>query len=294
MIKYEWRSQFSESELAELADMLDRAARYDAEPEYSTIAFADVEASLARNDGCARHLLIWMLPYATALGESDHREQIAGILRMVIAADGVARASLVIEPRLRSIGITTLLLEQIGLDCGRPEGWAGSGARTITSWAQGNHPAAGRISNRFLIARTRRVWKLIRSSGETPYAPALEQISPEALSELDWADGMDARSTFAFREGGRFLGLAVMDFTASTSEEFGTCATVAGYRVATTATVRTRRALLYGATAIAQEREFSGVIIYVDSDDAQWVNACRLNGFQHDRTDVRFQIGGQR
>jgi hypothetical protein len=37
----------------------------------------------------------------------------------------------------------------------------------------------------------------------------------------------------------------------------------------------------------------TGVIIHVDSDDTGMVNACRLVGFQHDRTDVRYQIGGQ-
>lgn len=296
MIKYEWRSQLSEFELVELSDMLDRAAQYDAEPEYSTISFADIEGSLGREDGYAQHLVIWMLPYATALGEGDQREQIAGILRLISAPDGVAHASLVIEPRLRSIGITTLLLERIGLDCSGPHGWAGSGAREITSWAQGNHPAAGRISNRFLIPRTRRVWKLIRPSDEGPgaaAAPVLEQISAEALSELDWAGGLNGRPTFALRDGGRISGVAAMNFTPSSSEEFGACATLAGYRAAPTATVRARRALLDGAAAVAQDKDFAGLIIYVDSDDAQWVNACRLNGFQHDRTDVRFQIGGQ-
>lgn len=296
MIKYEWRSQFSEGELAELGDMLERAARYDAEPEYSTIAFADVERSLAADDGSAKYLLIWMLPYATALGEANQREQIAGLLRLTPTPDGAAGASLVIEPRLRSIGITTLLLERVGLDCRGPEGWAGSGAREIAAWARGNHPATGRISNRFLIPRTRRVWKLIRPSDSGPgaaAAPVLEQISTDALGELDWADGLSAAPTYALRDGGRISGVVALDFTPTESEEFGTCATLAGYRAAPSTTVRTRRELLDGAAAAAQDRDFSGLIIYVDSDDAQWVNACRLNGFQHNRTDVLFQIGGK-
>ena len=42
MIKYEWRTESESDEAAELADLLARAADYDAEPDYSTIDFADV------------------------------------------------------------------------------------------------------------------------------------------------------------------------------------------------------------------------------------------------------------
>ena len=54
-----------------------------------------------------------------------------------------------------------------------------------------------------------------------------------------------------------------------------------------------RRRLLDGAAAVVHEAGMTGVIIYVDSDDTGMVNVCRLAGFQHDRTDVRYQIGGQ-
>jgi len=49
-----------------------------------------------------------------------------------------------------------------------------------------------------------------------------------------------------------------------------------------------------GAAALAHEAGLTGVLIHVDSDDSEMVNACRLAGFQHDRTDVRYQIGEQR
>ena len=39
----------------------------------------------------------------------------------------------------------TLLLEQVGVDTTAPDGWTGTGAHTVTAWARGNHPAAGRI-----------------------------------------------------------------------------------------------------------------------------------------------------
>ncbi|BBX03622.1 hypothetical protein BST36_07360 [Mycolicibacterium moriokaense] len=293
MIKYEWRTQLDADEAAQLEDMLSRAAVYDAEPEYCTIDFADVQRSMAASDSRVKHLVIWMLPYSSAFGEADHPERIAGLMRLDVDDDGVADAAIVVDPRLRSIGITTLLLERVGLDTGAPDGWLGTGAHTITAWAQGNHPAAGRLSNRFLIPRTRRVWKLIRSTDsfeDATAAPVLEELS---ASTLDWIDSTSGE-LLGLREAGRVVGAVELDYDPVVSEEFARCATIAAASAPPTAQVQERRRLLCGAAATAHEAGFSGVIMYVDSDDTEWVNACRLAGFQHDRTDVRFQLGGQR
>lgn len=297
MIKYEWRTSLDGSEVAELTDLLGRAADYDAEPEYNTIRMDDVLQSMSSGNPQAHHLVIWMLPYATAQGERDRPEQIAGLLRLVIGGDGTAEAVVVIDPRLRSIGITTLLFERCGLDTTAPEGWLGTGAHTITAWARGNHPAAGRLSNRFLIPRIRRVWKLIRSADSgfpASAAPVLEQVSAEALRDLSWASHVEPSGAYALREDGRIVGVVTIDLAPVVSEEFGQCATITGYRAAPAATARERRTLLDGAVAVAHEAGRSGLIVYVDSDDAEWVNSARLSAFQHDRTDVRFRLGGQR
>lgn len=182
MITYEWRTGLRAAEAEELADLLDRAARYDAEPEYSTIEFNDVASSMASTDSADRHLLIWLLP------DTDTPQRIAGLVRLTGTA-GDAEAVVVIDPELRSLGIMTLLLEKLSTDCG---------AKAVVVWARGSHPAAGRLSKRFLIPPTRRVWKLIRSA--------------EAL--------------------------------------------------------------------------------FVDSEDVAAVGAARLAGFHHDRTDVRYRLGG--
>jgi mycothiol synthase len=50
------------------------------------------------------------------------------------------------------------------------------------------------------------------------------------------------------------------------------------------------RALLTSAFIEAASAGLEGVIAYVDSDNAELVNACRLTRFQHDRTDVRFGL----
>ncbi len=260
MIKYEWRRELDSSEIAELTDLLERAAQYDAEPEYTTIRFADVLQSISQPH--AHHLIIWMLPYGTTLDEPDRPERIAGLLRLVDRGGDAAEAAIVIDPDLRSIGITTLFLERAGLDTASPEGWLGTGAHSISAWAQGNHPAAGRLADRFLIPRTRRVWKLIRSTGGT--------AGPGRTADL--------------------AGVFTLDLTPVSSEEFGACATVTDYRVDPGAGPEVRRQLIETAAADARDAGLTGVIMHVDSGDADWVNTCRLAGFQHDRTDVRFEV----
>jgi N-acetylglutamate synthase-like GNAT family acetyltransferase len=298
VIKYEWRTSLSPTESAELADMLQRAAAYDAEPEYSTIDFADVEEAMSQTNSSVRHLLIWMLPHATAMGEADEPERIAGLLRLTPLSEGAAEATTVIDPRLRSIGITTLLLEQVGVDATCPDGWMGTGLHTVTAWARGNHPATGRLSNRFLIPRTRRVWKLIRSTRsveEATAAPVLEPIDDSACDELGWAPTMaGSDEVCALREGGRVVGVATLELRAVDSAEFGRCATVKRAIAAPNADVGCQTRLLDGAAAAAHEAGLSGVIVYVDSDNGNLVNASRLAGFQHDRTDVRYQLGDRR
>lgn len=296
MIKHEWRSMLSPDESEELAALLQRAAAFDAEPEYSTIEFGDVEHAMAQGNPHVRHLLIWMLPHATAVGRPDEPERIAGLLRLSSAGDGSFEATVVIDPRLRSIGIMTLLLEQVGVDTATPDGWFGTGAHTVTAWAQGSHPAAGRLSNRFLIPRTRRIWKLIRATDPVESlsaAPVLEPIDDSALHNTGWASMLaGSNRVHALRENGRVIGVAALDLRPVASEEFGQCATVRQPLAALSADTNALRRLLDGAAAVAQEAGLSGLIIYVDSDNAGLVNACRLNGFQHDRTDVRFQLGG--
>lgn len=299
MIKYEWRNQLSKEESAQLADLLHRAAEYDAEPEYSTIDFAEVQQAMAAADSRYRHLVVWMLPYATEMGAAEQPERIAGLIRLALNGDGTAEGTGVIDPRLRSIGIMTLLFERVGLNTAAPEGWLGTGAHTVTVWARGNHPASGRLSSRFLVPRTRCVWKLIRSTDsfeETAAAPVLEPASTESLDELGWASTVSAAAgaSHILRDQRRVIGAVSIDFTPLSSEEFGSCATVRAVATAPTHTdAHTRKQLLNGAAALAHESGLTGLIIHVDSTDSALVNACRLVDFQHDRTDVLLQLGGE-
>jgi mycothiol synthase len=294
MIKHEWRNHLSPEESTELAALLAHSAAYDAEPEYSSIDFAEVAATLGQCD--TRHLLIWMLPLSVALDRPDEGERIAGLLRLVFATDGVAEATLVIDPELRSIGIATLLIEQLGLDATAPTGWAGTSAHTVTAWARGNHPATARISDRFLIPRTHRTWKLIRSTRQveiTSAAPVLESVDYDSLADIGWPKPIvPGGQLLALRESGRVVGLASLDLEASHSPEFGACGTISCVAYARHADTGPIRRLLVGTAAAAHDAGLDGVAIFIDSHDAGLVNACRLTGFQHDRTDARYQLGG--
>ncbi|EHB55547.1 acetyltransferase [Mycolicibacterium rhodesiae JS60] len=283
MIKYEWRTELSPPEADELAGLLARAAAYDAEAGHNTIDFADVAQSLATEDSPDRHLLIWMLPHATAMDEPNAPECIAGLLRLTGAAGGSAEAAAVIDPGLRSIGIMTLLLEQVGLVTSGPDGWLESGAHTITAWARGNHPASGRLSDRFLIPRTRRVWQLIRGT---------ESESDLAAPVLEPSGSTAGGPRYALREAGRVVGTVALSRQPVQSEEFGDCAVVDFIDAAPSAPPGALRRLLDGAVAVAAEVGLSGAVIHVDSGDTRIVNAARLAGFHHDRTDVRYQLGG--
>ncbi len=159
-------------------------------------------------------------------------------------------------------------------------------------------PASGRISNRFLIARTRRVWKLVRptaSVNEAAGAPELEPISTTALAEFPWASTLNetagphhalrrAAASSVRRHGlhrGGIRGVWPLRDRASTGRH-------------APADANSRKRLLNGAAALAHEAGLTGLVIHVDSDDAAWVNVCRLVNFQHDRTDVLLQLGGHR
>jgi hypothetical protein len=296
MIKYEWRDHLDTDESAELAEMLVRAAVYDAEPEYNTIDFADVRATLGAPD--TRHLLIWRLPRTATSGFADDSHQIAGLLRLVFTSDTAADATVVIDPKARSIGILTMLLEQLGVGVNNTDGWAGIGARAVSAWSRGNHPAAGRLSDRFLIPRTRRTWKLIRAAvpDETVMsAPVLESLDSPALAEIGWADGAETTGTvLALREAGHLVGLASLDLEPVESPEFGACATIACVAYSRFTESAAVQRMLAGATAAARDAGLDGIAIYVDSDDSTLVNACRRSGFQHDRTDVGYQLGDPR
>lgn len=312
MIRYEWRTTLDDIDAHQLRDLLTRAAAYDAEPEYNTIDPDDVVRDMAA-DG-ARHLIIWMLPRPVTLGGPDEPERLAGIIRLVPRGHGAADGTIVIDPDLRSIGIVTLLMEREGVDADGPDGWLGSGFSSIRAWARGNHPASGRVGDRNLLPRTRRVWKLVRPSvecepGDSARVSALTENDAAAstrLLESVGASGVEAerfaggfaqnvgRHALGVRSGAGLAGLVDLDLTAVFVEDFGKCATVAYVGADPTlddaATRKVLSDLLIGAGAHADAAGLDGVIAYAESTDDALVAVSRRTGFQHDRTDVLYEI----
>lgn len=316
MIRYEWRTQLTGEESAEVRSLLEAAAVYDSEPEFSGIDPVDVERDLAQGDSTRHLLLIWMLPRMTRASENEEPECLAGVLRMAVDADGVGDVDLVIAPGLRSLGIVTLFVERAGLDVATGHGgWLGSGATALRSWAQGNHPAARRLSDRHFIPRTQRIWKLIRPVDETgdPSLPLsrvrvagadsqnrsalTDFVGRAAASPVPCPDLLrdvehDRKTVLIAADvEGTVVGALTLNRTPVVSVEFGKCG-VAEYvsRDPADDDPPLTRALLVAAFEHARDAGLDGVVVHVDSENTGLVNACRLSRFQHDRTDVRFEL----
>jgi mycothiol synthase len=314
MISYQWQTELSDSERAEVRGLLESASAYDAEPEFSGIDFAEVEQDLAQQDPNRRLLLIRMLARQTRAGKDEEPECLAGVLRMVIDRHCVGDVQLVVAPELRSLGIVTLFVERAGLDVGVEGGWLDSGARSLRAWAQGNHPAADRLSDRHLIPRIERVWKLIRPVKE----PVDDSLPLSRVSIASDRERIEALAAFVGRVAetatpcpgliddigkhhkrvlvaedgdGQVVGALTFGTNPVLSEEFGKYAVVEYIsRDPANDEPALTRALLTAAFAQAAKAGLEGVIVYVDSENAGLVNACRLTRFQHDRTDVRFGL----
>ncbi len=87
---------------------------------------------------------------------------VVGFLRLDVDRAGGAVAQLLVRRDYRSLGIATLMLELLSEREG--DGWAGTGAVSITGWARGSHPAAERMARRLGAEVTASRWKLMRGT----------------------------------------------------------------------------------------------------------------------------------
>jgi mycothiol synthase len=316
VIRYEWRTELSVDEAAQVRALLEGAAEFDSEPEFSTIEFDDVQADLEHGGPTKALMLLWMLPRHTRIGEAEEPEVLAGVLRMVIDRKRVGHVQLVIEPQLRSLGIVTLFVEKAGLDVGADGGWLRSGARGLSAWAQGNHPAAGRLANRHYIPRTQRVWKLIRPVADpwnkdlptdrvrvlecgadartvADLSEFVERVADTAQPASRLVRDLDSEQKtvlVATDESGVVMAALTLGHRPVDSIEFGKCLVAEHVSRDPNSDPLLNRALLVAASSEVGRRGSEGVVVYVDSDDTTLVNACRLTHFQHDRTDVQFAL----
>lgn len=154
MITVEVRTELREDDAAEVAAMVAEAAAYDEEAGFST-----VEPGL---DPDTHTEIFHVLSRLTPGLHGSSETPLAAYLRLAVDRAGGAAAQMVVRPPYRSLGIATLTLETLGELAG--EGWAGTGAVSITCWANGDHPAAERMSRRFGADIEAATWKLLRGA----------------------------------------------------------------------------------------------------------------------------------
>ena len=289
----------------ELHRLLTEAAEADAEAGFPSFTLDDVVPA------GTRYLLIWLLPDERT-GRDEPPPTLAGCLRLEPSGSSAddAEVRLVIHPELRSRGIATALCEQVGLDTGPDDGWAGTGCSRLHCWARGDHPAAQRLSLRFSgtgLRRARREWRLLallRRSADETAATCTHSAEPGK-------PGVDALWRNAGRPGsapkdGRVLiagsedspdGAAWFDPDAGEPTEYGPAGLVRAVLVdSARADSGSPRegvvASLLGAAMAAMGEDGTRVAaITVADHEEPLLAACRIAGFQHDRTDCEYVLG---
>ena len=163
MITVGWCGQLGAEEAAELDALLQACADYDAEAGFSQIRAHDpVGPNSVRYQALAR-----LQP-----GHGTVGSPLVACLRLDVDRAGGADAQLVVHPDHRSLGIATLLSELLAAgDAGTGQGWAGTGAFSISCWSHADHPAAARMADRLGAQAASETQRLVRA-GEVRYVAA--------------------------------------------------------------------------------------------------------------------------
>ncbi|MCX4098478.1 GNAT family N-acetyltransferase [Nocardia sp. alder85J] len=194
MICYAWRDRLDGEDRAAAEQLVTEAAAYDADAGFAVLDTRDVRAVAAAGTR------VWHLPIKARKdlrGGADAPMVLVAYLRLTVDEDGQGTVGYTVHPGYRSRGVTTQLVEELGLEVSVPGGWQGTGATALRCWAFGSHPAAQRLTRRFGIAAVARLWTLLRHL-TGPFAMPLDDDPLPAgyeLSEpLDLADpGVAAR-----------------------------------------------------------------------------------------------------
>jgi mycothiol synthase len=280
MITYSWRAGFEAGEEREVSEMLAAAAEADAGAGFPAISLAQ-----SYPDG-ARHLVVRLLPDGRPGHEAS--SPVAAYLRVEPDPDGgPATVRYVVRPEFRSRGISTLLVETIGLDL------EASGLRV---WARGDHPAAQRMARRFEcfgVRAARREWQLLaplRDSGFPEASGVVPRPTELAAATALWRREEPPDHCEVLVTGPDVSGAVWYDPKADERTEYG----IAGRIVAVlTAPGRDelRAGLVVAAMAALRESGLRVAAIAVDAEDRALARTCRLLGFRHDRTDIEYTAG---
>jgi mycothiol synthase len=296
MISYTWRAVLAPEEEHELSEMLAAAAAEDAEAGFPAVSLDQPYPD------DASHLVVRLLPD----GRPGHERSspVAAYLRVEPGPDG-GRATVryVVRPEFRSRGISTLLLERLGLDLRAEGGWAGTGARALRIWARGDHPAAQRMASRFErcgVRAARRQWQLLaplRAAGlPDPTGPAprppvgvAERAAVTALWHQHGGRNESPDRAEVLVAGPECSGAVWYDPLAAEPTDYGTAGRIIAV-LAAPEQQEIQSALVAAAMAGLRERGLRVAAIAVDAQDHALARSCRLLGFRHDRTDIEYTV----
>jgi hypothetical protein len=194
LIRLHWAERLAPSEVDQVTELIEYAAAYDKEAEFSTPTAPPAAEGYVMDrhrPGRTYHLLVMPEP-GNLLGAGLTPRALIAYLRAEVR-DQCASAEYVVHPDARSLGVTTLLMERLALP--GPDGWGRVDADRVYITAQGDHPAAARAADRFGARETHRMWMLVRhlDSGKPPTAdldddgsddPGLEVIPLEGAAGL--------------------------------------------------------------------------------------------------------------
>jgi mycothiol synthase len=277
--------------------MLAEAAEADAEAGFPAVSLDQPY----RDD--AWHLVVRLLPDGRP--GHDASAVIAAYLRVEPGPDrSPATARYVVRPALRSRGISTLLLESLGLDLRAEDGWAGTGVSALRIWARGDHPAAQRLARRFGhvgVRPGRRQWQLLaplRPGG----VPARQDVRPRppagaaehAALAILWhrragREELPGRAAVLIADS-EVTGAVWYDPDAGERTEYGTAGRILAV-LAEPDREELRAALMAAAMTGLRDRGLRVAAITVDAEDQALTRDCRLLGFRHDQTDVEYLVG---
>ncbi|WP_036511644.1 GNAT family N-acetyltransferase [Nocardia aobensis] len=173
MIDYTWCRRLGEQDGDEATALVEAAARYDEEAGFSVVPPSAVSAV---SDEVRS---VWHLPIKARRDLSarpDAPMVMVAYLNLSIDVDGQGTVAYTVHPHYRSRGLTTLLVEELGLDVGGSDGWCGRGATALRCWAYGSHPASERLTRRFDIAPVARQWTMLRHLAG-PFAVPVEPVA---------------------------------------------------------------------------------------------------------------------
>jgi mycothiol synthase len=304
VLSYAWRKVLDPQEDGELRQMLAEATAADAEAGFPAVSLDEPYPD------DASHLVVRLLPDDRP--GHDASAVVAAYLRVEPdPSGGPGTARYVVRPRLRSLGISTLLLETLGLDLRAEGGWAGTGVSALRIWARGDHPAAQRMARRFErfgVRPGRRQWQLLAplrgagrpdprgprpdSQGLPPRPPtdAAERAAVTALWHQRAGQGDVPRGVSVLIAGADGTGAVWYDPDAGECTEYGTAGRIVAVLTEPGREV-VRADLVAAAMAGLRDRGLRVAAIAVDAGDRALTRDCRLQGFRHDRTDVEYVIG---